>query len=119
MAQTYVTQDGDTLWDIAVRYYGDGSRWPEIYHANQGTIGSDPNVIYSGQTLTIPDQGGGSNPGGGGQLYTTTDSDTLWDIASRFYGDGNRWPEIYQANKDQIKDPHWIYPGQVFTIPAA
>jgi hypothetical protein len=45
--------------------------------------------------------------------------DCLWRIAEYdyVYGDPFRWPEIYSANKDQIKDPDLIYPGQVFTIP--
>lgn len=42
--------------------------------------------------------------------------DTLWDLSAKYLGDATRWPEIYQLNKDKIKDPHWIYPGQVFTI---
>ena len=43
--------------------------------------------------------------------------DTLWDLADHYYGDPTRWPEIYEANKDKIDDPHWIFPGQVFVIP--
>ena len=54
MAQIYVTNDSDTLWDIAARFYGDGAQWPAIHQANQGVIGGDPNVIYGGMTLTIP-----------------------------------------------------------------
>lgn len=50
--------------------------------------------------------------------YTVKPDDTLWDLAERFWGDAARWPEIHAANKDKIKDPHWIYPGQVLKIPA-
>lgn len=42
----------------------------------------------------------------------------LWRIASRVYGSGFRYTEIYQANSDQIRDPDLIYPGQVFGLPA-
>lgn len=45
--------------------------------------------------------------------------DNLWNIARRVYGRGIRYTTIYQANRDQIRDPHWIYPGQVFTLPRA
>ena len=44
--------------------------------------------------------------------------DTLWDIARKYLGNGIRWPEIYNLNAAQIRNPHWIYPGQVFKIPA-
>jgi nucleoid-associated protein YgaU len=42
----------------------------------------------------------------------------LWRIAQRSYGDGLRYAEIYQANRQQIHDPNLIYPGQVFAVPA-
>ncbi|MGK2740120.1 Ig-like domain-containing protein [Tepidicaulis sp. LMO-SS28] len=41
----------------------------------------------------------------------------LWNIASQLYGSGFRYTVIYEANKDQIRDPDLIYPGQVFTTP--
>ena len=41
----------------------------------------------------------------------------LWSIARRLYGSGFRYTVIYEANKDQIRDPDLIYPGQVFTTP--
>lgn len=43
--------------------------------------------------------------------------DNLWQIAERFYGRGARFTAIYRANKDQIRDPDLIFPGQVFVIP--
>jgi len=43
--------------------------------------------------------------------------DNLWTIARRVYGSGLSYTTIYQANADQIRDPHWIYPGQVFDLP--
>lgn len=42
---------------------------------------------------------------------------SLWRIARRVYGHGIRYTVIYQANKDQIRDPDLIYPGQVFHLP--
>lgn len=44
---------------------------------------------------------------------------SLWRIARRLYGEGPRYTVIYQANQQQIRDPDLIYPGQIFTVPAA
>jgi len=54
---------------------------------------------------------------GGGRTYVVVKGDCLWNIAKRFYGTGASWPRIYDANRKLIKDPHWIYPGQKFSIP--
>lgn len=43
---------------------------------------------------------------------------SLWRIARRVYGSGIRYTVIYQANRDQIRDPDLIYPGQVFKLPS-
>ncbi|WP_186393826.1 MULTISPECIES: LysM peptidoglycan-binding domain-containing protein [unclassified Pannonibacter] len=45
--------------------------------------------------------------------------DNLWNISRRLYGTGFRYTTIYQANKDQIRNPDLIYPGQVFLTPGA
>lgn len=51
--QTYTVKSGDCLWNIAKKYYGNGSKYTVIYNANRDKI-SNPNLIYVGQVLTIP-----------------------------------------------------------------
>ncbi|HVF39544.1 MAG TPA: LysM peptidoglycan-binding domain-containing protein [Gemmatimonadaceae bacterium] len=53
------------------------------------------------------------------QTYTVKSGDSLSKIAKRIYGDANEWHRIYEANRDKIKDPDLIHPGQEFTIPGA
>jgi nucleoid-associated protein YgaU len=42
---------------------------------------------------------------------------TLWGIAQERLGDGVLYVQVFEANRDRIKDPDLIYPGQVFSIP--
>lgn len=51
---TYTVKSGDSLWAIAKKLLGNGSRYTEIYSLNKSIIGSNPNLIYPGQTFTIP-----------------------------------------------------------------
>lgn len=51
---TYQVRPGDSLWAIAKRTLGDGSRWREIYEANRASVGPDPNVLQVGAVLRIP-----------------------------------------------------------------
>jgi nucleoid-associated protein YgaU len=44
---------------------------------------------------------------------------TLWGIAQERYGDGVLYVQVFEANRDKIKDPNLIYPGQVFAVPEA
>ena len=53
------------------------------------------------------------------QTYTVVKGDSLSKIAKRIYGDAQQWRKIYEANKDQIKNPDLIQPGQTFRIPSA
>ena len=50
--------------------------------------------------------------------YTVKSGDCLWNIAKKYLGDGSRYTEIHNLNKDKIKNPNLIYPNQVLTLPS-
>lgn len=69
-------------------------------------------------------------PAAAGGSYTVVGGDTLWGISKQKYGNGSSYPKIYNANNGTIEasakkhgksssdNGHWIYPGDVYTIPA-
>jgi nucleoid-associated protein YgaU len=56
-------------------------------------------------------------PGDSNRRLHIVRGDNLWNIARAHYGEGFRYTTIFDANKDQIRDPNLIYPGQVFSLP--
>lgn len=101
---------GDSLWNIAVTYYGDGFKWTEIATENKLANAS---LIEVGQELVIPDNSDSVS------ITTTTyevvKGDNLWDIAVRSYGDGYKWVEIAKANN--IVNPNIIHSGNILILP--
>jgi hypothetical protein len=51
------------------------------------------------------------------KVHVVKKGDTLWDLSGYYLTNPFLWPDIYEANKMKINDPHWIYPGQEFQIP--
>lgn len=58
-----------------------------------------------------------SNPQPESQWHTVVSGDNLSKIAKKFYGDPNKYPVIFEANKPMLSHPDKIYPGQVLRIP--
>ncbi|WGV17123.1 LysM peptidoglycan-binding domain-containing protein [Fuscovulum ytuae] len=81
-----------------------------VTQAEAGDGGADPAAAGS------VDAGASS---AGPTTVTVQPGFTLWRIATENLGAGIRYVQVFEANKDQIRDPDLIYPGQVFTIPAA
>lgn len=113
--RTYTVRPGDTLSGIA-RAFGLSSYLPLFWRnewrpqANGGML-TDPNLIRPGWVLEIPTEPLGT--------YVVRGGDSLSAIAERFYGAGHGawWHGIYDANRDQIRNPALIYPGQRLRIP--
>ncbi|MCC4306083.1 MAG: LysM peptidoglycan-binding domain-containing protein [Rhodococcus sp.] len=110
---TIVTESGDTLWGLAERHLGDGTRYPEIQSLNQNAI-PDEAWIDAGITLTLPAAPEKQLHG----AYTVRAGDTLWDLAETYLGDGSRYPQIHGATGPLTTDVIQIG-QQLFLTPAA
>ena len=88
--------------------------WDAIKAVNAGANPQDATIditVARGQGGPV---GGAQAPG---STYTVKAGDTLSKIAKQHYGDGNAYMKIFNANKDKLKDPDKIQPGQQLTIP--
>ena len=75
--------------------------------------------LVDGTGAAVPQADGDSSPAGSvdTHTYVVVKGDSLSKIASGQYGDAQQWRRIYEANRDLIKDPDLIYPGQQLRIP--
>jgi len=132
--------EGESLWVIAQRYYGNGDYWRSIARANPKAVKPDGNVRV-GVRLVIPNKAGladqsgrlaektavkksnrssdrARGSAGSPRSYTVVPNDSLWVIAEKMLGDPNRWEEIFEANRKQLKHPEALQAGQRLKIPA-
>ena len=67
----------------------------------------------------LPSGGGAPSAVVGPRIATAVVSrgDSLWRISHVTYGEGMRYADVYKANRDQIRNPNRIYPGQIFFLP--
>jgi nucleoid-associated protein YgaU len=77
-------------------------------------IGNTAGVGQVDDQMTVE---GAAKPEPEAQFYTVVSGDTLSKIAKQHYGDANKYPVIFEANKPMLKHPDKIYPGQVLRIP--
>lgn len=110
--EKYTVVKGDCLYKISgyETIYNSPAKWPVLYRANRDQI-KDANLIYPDWILVVPR--------GLPSEWVVYRGEFLFKIAGyeEVYGKGREWPKIYEANKDQIKDPDLIYPKQVLKIP--
>ena len=109
---THVVVKGEFLNKISgyEHIYNDPLKWGIIYRANRDQI-KDPDLIYPNQVFKIPR--------GLPTTWKVYKGECLWTISGypEIYNNPFKWPNIYQANTDQIKDPDLIYPNQILKIP--
>ena len=78
--------------------------------ASTGKSGANFDDVQ-GSVSSKPDSGTSA------RTYTVVAGDSLSKIAKRELGDATKWNAIYEANRDKIKNPDLIHPGQVLTLP--
>ena len=133
----YRIKAGDTLGHIAQRFYGRAREHAAIVKANPGI---DPLRLQVGQVIRLPRRmtadvvkraAAPGAPGAADRLKTdgprggagvqrrvvVRSGDSLYRIAERAYGDGGRWREIYEANREVIDDPAMIQIGMALMVP--
>jgi nucleoid-associated protein YgaU len=74
----------------------------------------DFNDVISGSSSTAP---AARESASQARTYVVAPGDSLSKIAQREYGNANEWRRIYDANRDIIKNPDLIYPGQTLRLP--
>lgn len=107
---THTVGQGDDLWSLAQRYYGDGARWRTIVSANPALQADPMSRLVPGTVLSVPDPV---------ILVTVKQGDTLSGLARTHLGEADRWPEIHALNAGRITDPDLILPGWVLKVPLA
>ncbi len=100
----------DIVVSIKLKQFKDyGTKKCNITYVNDEATVSSQTVR---ETENSPEPSGNSV-----KTHTVVEGDTLYNIARHYYGDGEKYTVIYEANKNDIINPCLIYPGQVFTIP--
>lgn len=80
-------------------------------------VGLAVGIASLGLVLSGSPAGGAEAAGNPGSVHEVREGETLSTIAHDVIGDPSLWPAIYRANRDQIKDPMILHPGQRLTIP--
>lgn len=109
--QTIEVKKGDTLWEIAEKYLGSGSRYREIMSLNSLTSVT----IHPGLVLNIPGTNTKANEAAKKtKTYTVKKGDTLWNIAAKYLKNGSRYVEIMSLSKITSTT---IHVGQILILP--
>jgi LysM repeat protein len=87
---------------------------PAVEAAPVESVAAEPAPVESAPVETVA-----TAPAPAPVTITVQPGFTLWGIAEQSLGDGVAYVQVFEANKDKIRDPDLIYPGQVFTIPKA
>lgn len=107
-------QPGDSLWKLARRHLGSGSRWNELLASNPNI--SDPTHIQPGTLLVVPTTE--LRPRVQPSSIIIHSGDSLWKLAASYFGSATAWPCIAQANP-QLHNANRLHPGEILLLPAS
>ncbi|MFM7280568.1 MAG: LysM peptidoglycan-binding domain-containing protein [Planctomycetia bacterium] len=139
----YRWQQGDGWVKLAERLYGNGAKFSLLKNANEGRDDIQPGEqilvpIFDVESMAAapanaaPAEPAASKPATagdkksskkaalvstGGKVHEVKKGESLWKIAKSELGDGNRWKEIYEINKDQMKSPEAVRVGMKLKLP--
>ena len=131
---TITVRRHDTLWSLAERHLGDGTRYTEILELNRGVAQQDgrtldnPSWLYPGWVLRLPLDAQGARGRGDDDAAAVVvePGDTLWEIAEDELGDGARYGEVFDENVGdpqpdgrRLTNPDLILVGWELDIPGA
>ncbi|WP_414943843.1 LysM peptidoglycan-binding domain-containing protein [Amycolatopsis sp. cmx-11-32] len=127
-AVPYTVVHGDTLWDVAERCLGNGTRYHEVVRLNRSLLADNPDDLEPGWTLLLPADAVGL-PRPVDTAAATIDvrpGDTLSGIAERELGDPDAWPELFDLNVGRaqpdgraLRHPDRLLPGWNLVLPVA
>lgn len=97
--------------------YGERDGTGDVYYSISFVEYKRISIPIVKKTNPVPAPSRPTPPAPANRTYKVKKGDCLWNIAKKYYGKGSLYTKIYNANKDKIKNPNLIYPGQVFIIP--
>ena len=102
----YTVQDGDTLSDLAKKFFGDGEKWQVLLDAMPAKPQDPHKALPVGAVIQVP------------CIWVTVQKgDSLAKIAARVLGDAGRYGRIIAANKKALPDPNKVAVGQKLAVP--
>jgi nucleoid-associated protein YgaU len=136
----HYVKPGESLWQIAQRYYNNGDKWSLIAKANPKVVqpngsvrqgvrlvipndtraigrASDSAIAFADEPTPTPLNASGATPAGS-RTVKVQSGDTLSSLAQRHLGSSARWREIYEANRDQLHDSDDLQVGMTLRLPA-
>jgi len=130
-------RDGETLWSICVREYGDGALYKKVARYNKDRVGAGA-ALHAGSILLLPPRtmltgaaavpptkprqttitrGAGKRPAGIPHEYIVKKGDTLSEVAQKTLGSWRRMDEIIKLNRDQLTDADDVRVGMRLRLP--